>query len=218
MIRVAVISAPGPELANIREQLSATRFTVKLFSSLSEIEVGLRNFKAQILIVRFHVFSEAQFAITKRIRDTFTDCAVIACADTIEDAFRFRVLKEPRLCVANLVYELIDLPDLISRLAAGDSGPRAHARARRFEKIEIHNSSGRVLQGKFLDFGKMGAKIQVASGGLKPNDRVMLKYHSSSNEKVRKIEALVVWKAAPSGLGASLLGTHTLGVKFIAYI
>jgi hypothetical protein len=193
-------------------------FVIHVFTSLEETDRSLVLFNPQTLVLHIPYLSESHVEMIHGVRKRFPSLPLLVLAAEIEDAFRFRLSSVTAFALLCFHSELLDLPNTIHRLTEKvGSFSRAHSRTRRTDKVELRDTHGRMFQGRFEDYGRMGAKLAVASNAFRGGDRVMIQYPSTSGDTVRMIEAVIVWQAA-NAWPVGLLGGGLVGVKFIAYL
>lgn len=214
-IRIAVLSQPCAQLIVIRDLLAQhADFDPAFFATPAGAETGLRRTEFSVIVVILPRFALPHVERILQIHQRFRHSLLCLLAAEIDDDARFRFVGNRRIVVLNSSNELSDLPEIMRRLLAETATPRRHPRTRRAEKIELTDVRGRVIFGRFIDFGRMGAKLQISATHLNRNDRIQLSYLSSTLDRQRRIEAIVVWQNAD--LSQRMLGSRTIGIQFIA--
>lgn len=220
--KVAVISQPGEGLHAIRSQLrNPLRYTLREFHSLEDINQHLNEFRFEILLMRVPVFVSAHVQMLARVRQRFPDAGLVMTAPEIDPSARFQARQIPRHKLILEPVEIADLPRVIEKLKSNDpSALRLHARAKREGDVELVDSLGQRVKGRFLDFAQMGARLMVQTRQVIPkNTRLQLHYRSLSEPgRVHRIESVVVWQEVTGGMVDSLVGgpQQMVGLRFIA--
>lgn len=225
LIKVAIIAQAQPELEAIRYELrNPIRFATRVFLSLDEISVGLKDFAFEVLILRIGRFAMANVAMLVKVRTHFPQAAIVLIASEIEPSARFQCRAMPNVKLITEESELHDLGLIVEKLARGEDHPaRQHARVRRNTAAEIFDAKTKQkLNAKFVDFAQMGARVLMNTREpLKRNDRVQLHYESTTEPgKIHRIEAVVVWQQITSGMVGTIVNgpQQTVGVRFLAKI
>lgn len=225
--KVAIVSAPGPELKAIRnEVMNPSRFLVREFLSLEEVNMGLRAFSFDVLIMRLPVFDTPQVAIVLKLRSIFPSAGIVTVCPQIQPGARYQIRDVVRHKLLHEGTELSDLHRVVDKFVRGEiNSTRLHPRVRRDGDCELVDPvTGARFRGRFLDFAQMGARVVINSGKtIGRNTRLVLQYWSTTERgRLQRIESNVVWTEICGNGLSGLLGTmlhgpmQEVGLRFIA--
>lgn len=225
--KIAIVAPPGPELSAIRSQLmNPSRFFIREFLSLDEVNMGLRAFRFDILVIRLPVFDTPQVATLLKLRGVFPKAAIVTICPQIQPGARYQIRDLVRHKLLHEGTELQDLERVVDKFTRGETNStRLHPRVRREDNCELVDPvSGARYRGHFIDFAQMGARVIINSGkSLRRNTKVELHYWSTTERgRLQRIESNVVWSEMCGNGLSGFIDTilhgpvQEVGLRFIA--
>jgi hypothetical protein len=205
-ISVAIVSKHCTEWELIHRQLiDDGRFQVRTYLTPAQVEQGLKQNIFDIVVVRMDVFQETHLTMVEKLRQKMPQPLLVFVA--AEVALNARFLLRGRNLRAALLDSGHDTRNFAAVLWQVWNSPnlatRVHPRTARQDEVHLLNLDGTEWHGTFRDFGKMGAQIAVKSS-LRNGDRVLMSYKSSSQDRLLRVESVVVW-AQPEAIGLQFL-------------
>ena len=231
LTKLALIGPPGLCQRHLRSALSRPLlYNVREFQSLSDVQHGLAKFPFDVLITRLPTFEMCHVATIQKLQSAFPKAGLVTMSRSIDANARFAVRSIVKHALVDEELEFSDLDQLIIKVQKAHersvSTARLHVRAKRDDTAVLITTDDVYQEDffhemKFVDFARMGAKLEVHSAGdlkLQPKSRVELRYQSSEDrKKIHRLEARVVWIKKTGSFGSMLAGPKTtVGLRFIA--